>query len=66
MGETQAEAILRAWQESGRTVLAGPECDERGQPIGWYARIVDGPTFSGADLIDALAQLATWLLAVLP
>jgi hypothetical protein len=62
MGETQAEAILRAWQEAGLTILAGPEAAAT-PATAWFARVADeGPTFHGATLVDALAQLATWLL----
>jgi hypothetical protein len=57
MGETQAEAILRAWQESGRTVTAGLTATRSE----WFARIEGGPTFGGESLVDALGQLATWL-----
>jgi hypothetical protein len=57
----QARAILRVWQESGRTVLAGPTIDGAGNATGWFARVERGPVFRGQDLTDALAQLTTWL-----
>lgn len=58
--DSQAGQILDIWQESGRTVLAGPAVDDQGAPH-WYATVAGGPTFRGEDLTDALAQLTTWL-----
>ena len=62
----QAVQILQVWQESGRTVLAGPTVDDDGNANGWFARVSEGPVFRGESLTDALAQLTTWLNAITP
>lgn len=51
----QAFRVLRIIGDTGCEFTSGPTL------TGWFVRIERGPTFIGADIVDALAQLATSL-----
>lgn len=59
--DEQAVRILHILAKAEVVMTCGP-CDV----AGWFARLHAGPTFFGADLVDALAQLTTFLAITEP